>query len=496
MSKKLVTACMALSALAAFVLPTVASASPVATQPTGTAMATGTKILATNIGVTYLKTDPSGTTAPSTLTECSTAKLTGELTKNNGSTIEGNITTATFSGTGSVLNGRNECTGASGILGNFTPTTNSTASTGTEGETVTNGTPWCLKATGSTDTFTLSGGACGSAATQIRFILDTTKLFEPTKSIECKYTRPASTPVEGTFTTDTTGDAILSVTPGSSEGEKAKTTFKGETGNSIECPSTGTLQMSFTLEKDSEATEPIYISTSTSPELTHPTGTAATVGTKISATNIGSAVLKTDPSGTTAPSALVECATARLAGELTENGGAKVEGTIATATFSGSGSPITVGGMNECTGASGILGNLTPTTNGGGTDGESVTNGTPWCLKATGSTNTFTLSGGACGSAATQIRFILDTTKLFEPTKSIECKYSRPASTPVEGTFTTDTTGDAILSVAPGTSEAEKAKTTFKGETGNNIECPTTATLEMTFTLEIDQATATPVYIS
>jgi hypothetical protein len=261
MSKKLITACMALFALAAFVLPAAASASPVATQPTGTTMATGTKILGTNIGNTVLKTDPSGTTAPSTLTECSTARMTGELTKNNGSTIEGTISTATFSGTGSVLNGRNECTGASGILGNLTPTTNSSASSGTEGETVTNGTPWCLRATGSENKFTLRGGACNVSATPIRFILDTTKLFEPTKSIACAYSRPATEPVEGTFTTDATGDAILSVTPGTSEAEKKLTTFKGETGNSIECPGSGTLQMSFTLEKDNEAAaEPIYIS--------------------------------------------------------------------------------------------------------------------------------------------------------------------------------------------------------------------------------------------
>jgi hypothetical protein len=258
MSKKLITACMALFALAVFVLPAVASASPVATQPTGTAMAIGTKILGTNIGDTILKTDPSGTTAPSTLTECTKARMTGELTKNSGTTIEGNITTATFSGTGSTLASRPECTGAPNILGNFIITANGG---GTDGESVINGTPWCLRATGSTDVFTLSGGACGSASTQIRLIFDFTKLFEPTKTIECKYSRPASTPLEGTFTTDTTGDAILSMAPGPTEAEKARTTFKGETGNSIECPSTFTLQMSFTLEKDNEAAaEPIYIS--------------------------------------------------------------------------------------------------------------------------------------------------------------------------------------------------------------------------------------------
>ena len=50
MSKKLTTACLALSALAAFALPAVASASPEITHPTGTRLATGTKITGTNVG--------------------------------------------------------------------------------------------------------------------------------------------------------------------------------------------------------------------------------------------------------------------------------------------------------------------------------------------------------------------------------------------------------------------------------------------------------------
>src|SRR4051794_23437699 len=114
MSKKLIIACFAVVAVAAC-LPTTASASPELTFPTGTRLATGTKIKATNVGNNLFKTDD-GT---STLSECSSTILTGELLKNNGTGIEGNITTATASGTGSTFNGMNECTGT---FGNFVVT--------------------------------------------------------------------------------------------------------------------------------------------------------------------------------------------------------------------------------------------------------------------------------------------------------------------------------------------------------------------------------------
>src|SRR4051794_24044133 len=107
MSKKLITACLGLFAFAAFVLPAVASASPQITHPTGTRLDPTGKtctttsnaicIVGTNVGNTVLKTDPTGETKPSVLSECSTAKMTGWLTKNTGTEIEGTIHTATFS---------------------------------------------------------------------------------------------------------------------------------------------------------------------------------------------------------------------------------------------------------------------------------------------------------------------------------------------------------------------------------------------------------------
>ena len=265
MSKKLITACMALVALAAFALPAAASASPVVTHPTGTVLnpetgeCTGVKkticIKATNIGNAKLLTDPAEGTATLPMTECSTVTMTGYLEKNTGGVIEATIHTATFEGTGGVISPgtMHECTGFNG-LGNLTPTVNGG---GTDGESISNGTPWCLKS-GASDTFTIRGGACTAESRKITFVFDSTKSSHPTEFNQCKYERANA--VEGTFTTDTTGDAILSVKPGSTTAERAKITFTGETGNSIECPARYTFEMSFTLETDTATAEPIYIS--------------------------------------------------------------------------------------------------------------------------------------------------------------------------------------------------------------------------------------------
>jgi hypothetical protein len=258
---------MALFALAAFALPAVASAEnkPVITHPTGTPMSVRLPgeickvvgeagcLVGTNIGTTKLK-NGEGTT---TLTECTTAKLTGTLTKNSAGTIEADITTATFFGGGGVFNGMEECKGIN-IFPNFTVTTNGTDPVGTrlEGtEDVENGTPYCLRSTPAmaTDEFQLRGGTCTEAARKITFIFDTTPFFENEPNRECKYERAASEPIKGTFTTHPE-DAVLSLAPG------PNTKFKGEISNNILCPASGTLEMKFTMETDSVATSPVYIS--------------------------------------------------------------------------------------------------------------------------------------------------------------------------------------------------------------------------------------------
>jgi len=259
MSKKLITVCMALFALAAFALPAVASASPQITHPTGsrlnpeTGECTTVKkticIKATNVGETLLK-DGEG---KNTLTRCTTASMTWYLRKNTGTEIEADIHTATFSGTGATFDGLNECTGS---INNLTVTTNGEDPVGTKIDegTVPKGTPYCLLATNkmNPDEFQIRGGTCSESARLITFIFDVTNPLGGS-NFECKYERGATEAIKGTFTTDTTGDAILSVTPANSK-------FTLETGGNLLCPAGLSLEISFTLETDTVATEPVYLS--------------------------------------------------------------------------------------------------------------------------------------------------------------------------------------------------------------------------------------------
>jgi hypothetical protein len=245
MSKKLITACMALVALAAFALPAAASAAndPDLTHPTGTLLnpATGSCtgvgstvcVTATSVG-NQLLTDTSG----NVLTTCSTASMTGYLSKNNGTEVEATIHNTTFAGTGGAVNGENECTGS---FGNVTVHTN-----------IGNGTPWCLRSTAgmAEDEFQVRGGACSEASRSITFVLTSTTVGT------CKYSR--TEPVKGTYTTHSTGDAILTVT-GSGATGGTDTEFTKEEGG-IFCPSNGTLDLKFTLETDNATGETLYIS--------------------------------------------------------------------------------------------------------------------------------------------------------------------------------------------------------------------------------------------
>src|SRR4051794_30503278 len=95
MAKKILAICAALMAFAA--MPAIASAtnSPELVE-NGTRVEVGKFIQATNSGNT-LMTDASG----NTILSCEVATMTGSVTKNDGSNIEGNITAATFKNTGS-----------------------------------------------------------------------------------------------------------------------------------------------------------------------------------------------------------------------------------------------------------------------------------------------------------------------------------------------------------------------------------------------------------
>jgi len=215
MRSKLFAACLSLVAFAAFAVPSLASASntPLVVE-NGTALATGTKIEGVNVGVTKM------TTSIGTI-ECSTAIMTGTLTKNTTGTVEGDIETAQFGGTGAKAAGADEpeCT-TKAFLGGDTTVTPSTG---------TNGLNWCLRSTSTmaTHEFQLRGNACTSASRPIRFALDVTGIGT------CQYER--STAVPGTHTTSTTS-STLSI---------SEVEFPAVSGNPFGCPSNGKLDMSF-----------------------------------------------------------------------------------------------------------------------------------------------------------------------------------------------------------------------------------------------------------
>jgi len=227
MSKKLILACMAVAAFAAFVvLPATASATRLCETTTDDVTCDNIAInqnIRGHLTGNSVMTDANG----NTLLTCSTAEITGLLTKNSGGVVEGDIETAHFTGTGA--NG--ECTGS---FGNVTVDTN-----------IGNGVPWCLSVNNS-DTFKLRGNSCTKETRSITFVLTSTTVGT------CKYNRTAA--AEGTITTDETAG-----TSEDAEGTLTAVEWTKEEGG-ILCPSVGRLDMTFTLETDkSPATEPLWL---------------------------------------------------------------------------------------------------------------------------------------------------------------------------------------------------------------------------------------------
>jgi hypothetical protein len=237
MSKKIILACLALVAFAVFVLPATASASPRLCETTKLEGG-GEGEPCTNVGLVNVKGTNVGNWVLETSTlgnvVCTGVTMTGNVTKNSGTNVEGDITSATFSGGGTG----GDCTG----------------SLGTSIQVITNignGVPWCLFANSemAADRFEVRGNACNAAKRSITFKFNITGL------VDCWYNREAN--VVGTFTTDTaTGeDAVLSF-------EKQQWNLEKEESTSIfapKCPETGSLTGKATLETDSATTEPLYI---------------------------------------------------------------------------------------------------------------------------------------------------------------------------------------------------------------------------------------------
>jgi hypothetical protein len=260
--------------------------SPELTFPTGTKLATETKVQAANVG------EPKLTWGATTIT-CSSSKLKGSLTKNTGSELEAEIDSATFNGGGQCSTG------------------------GAHGATVTtapeeNGVPWCLRSTPelTEDEFQVKGGKCSEGIQPIRLEVNTTVTVTVE---ECVYER--SSAVTGTYQTHP-GDAVLT---------SNKVTYTRVSGL-IFCPATMELDTSFTLQKEEGSAGPVYISAG--PRLTFPTGTTLASASKLKATNIGG-IKMTTGLGTT------ECSGAEMTGTLKKNSGTEIEADIESASITG-----------------------------------------------------------------------------------------------------------------------------------------------------------------
>jgi hypothetical protein len=195
MHKKLMMACMAIAAFAAFVVAPAASASPVLTNG-GVAVAVGTELTGKNTGETKF--------TGSINVNCSNADLTGKVTKNNGTEIAGEIPvgSALFTGTHST----GDCTST----GLFTaPAAVSVTS------------KLCLATVPKTDNVTITG--CGA---NVKFTLNLTGLGP------CEY---STATVLGTFVTN--AGATINVL------EQAATL----TNTGSFCPTSGKLDMHFDL---------------------------------------------------------------------------------------------------------------------------------------------------------------------------------------------------------------------------------------------------------
>jgi hypothetical protein len=235
MSRKIIMACMAVVALAAFALPASASASKATLEEAGvpldptTKECTGVKgticIRATNTDTVSTLTNAS----KEPLAECTNVSMTGYLLKNTHAAIEGTIAAASFNGTPGVTPHTTHCKSS---FGTITVTTNP----------ATNGLQWCLRSTETmaADEVQIRGGSCTAAARPIRFILDSSVAGE------CTYERSAA--VVGEVTT-TPNPALIHI---------KEQEFPRIAGGFL-CPSKGFLDLTMSLYTDTEKEEPLTV---------------------------------------------------------------------------------------------------------------------------------------------------------------------------------------------------------------------------------------------
>jgi hypothetical protein len=235
MSTKIIMACMAAVALAAFTLPASASASKMTLEENGVVLnpaagaCTGVSgticVRGTNTDVVPKVTDANG----NPLMDCTNMSLTAYLLKNTHAAIEATIHSVMLNGTPGVTPHTTHC---NSTFGNITVTTNP----------ATNGLHWCLRSTEAmaADEVQIRGNGCTAAARPIRLLLDSSVAGE------CTYERSGA--VVGEVTT-TPNPALLHF---------AKQEFPKIAGGFL-CPAKTFLDFTLSLYTDTAAEEPLSV---------------------------------------------------------------------------------------------------------------------------------------------------------------------------------------------------------------------------------------------
>ncbi len=199
------------------------SKGPVVAFPTGKLLAVNSKIRAKTV-------EPIKVTFPGEEVTCPSGAMAGTLRKNNEVEVEADIESASFTGSGPLETCENI------KWGNLKWTL----------QPATNGVPWCLRATSkmAADEFQIRGNSCAGESRPIRVV------YEPLASTttECLYERSAA--IVGTIATHPESAAVKLTSSSFLEAEPKKAA----------CPDETQLDGSIALERDTEGTQPLYIS--------------------------------------------------------------------------------------------------------------------------------------------------------------------------------------------------------------------------------------------
>jgi hypothetical protein len=204
-------------------------------------------------------------------------------------------------------------------------------------------------------------------------------------------------------------------------------------------------------------------SAATATTLTQPTGTKVAAGSLFRGTAVGQ-LLVTTVAGET----LWACSAGETTGEVVTPG--SVTGiasfNITASSFNGTGT------QGDCTSSTGTSFNYTTSINGG----------VPYCVKTISEKDEIETRGGKCSEAPRSTKFTLDFTG------GGSCGYEIASS---RGTFRTDTVGDALVTMA----KAGPYKR-YESEGVVSPFCPSEFTQDVSYALEKDETTVTPIYIS